>query len=117
MILQTAHGDINGVPILRQQHPQKFYRALVGVTNQRQLPTGGGELRSGLPLNRVPVFAREGVPQSAALVVRLHVANLNREELRRRYANRYTLFRVVDRDLRVVAQIDPRQKTSSYHDE
>src|SRR5450759_1737897 len=112
IILLAAQSDINGVAVLRQQQPQQLHRALVGVIDQRELSAGRNKLRSRLTLNGIPVFARKRVPQSAALVVGLHVANLHRDELRRRYANGDPLSLVIDHDVRVVAQVDPCQKAS-----
>src|SRR5450756_1715682 len=111
-VLLAAHSDINGVTILREQQPQQLHGALVGVIDQRELSAGRNKLRSRLALNGIPVFARKRVPQSAALVVGLHVANLYRNELRRRYANGDALPLVIDDDVGVVAQVDPCQKTS-----
>src|SRR5450756_1140307 len=111
-VLLAAHSDINGVTILREQQPQQLHGALVGVIDQRELSAGRNKLRSRLTLNGIPVFARKRVPQSAALVVGLHVANLHRNELRRRYANGDLLSLVIDHDVGVVAQVDPCQKAS-----
>src|SRR5450759_4259202 len=95
-VLLAAHSDINGVAVLREQQPQQLHGALVGVIDQRELSAGRNKLRSRLTLNGIPVFARKRVPQSAALVVVLHVANLYRAALRRRDWNGGRLSLVID---------------------
>src|SRR4051812_21426482 len=54
-----SKGDIDRVPVLREQHLQQLDSALVGVPDKLDLSPRRGQLRARLSLNRVAIGASE----------------------------------------------------------
>ena len=87
------------------------------MTNQLELTTSRSELRPRLLLNGVSVFTREGIPQSTALVIGVHVPNLDSDQFGGRDADSDRSRGVIDGDVGIVAKIDAGKESSGNDDE